>query len=167
MKRVLILMCCVALGFTAKAQKLEGSIDVLLDEVRVNFELNFANASIHGMTEAEFAKYEEDWYKDMPEIVGGFVADLNDEMKGLVRFGTYPTAKYTLRVNVVDVSANGHLDSDAVLLDNSGNIVAKIVGLQADSAPWGTKLYLIKVSAGRSGEKLGEMLYKTLKKNRR
>lgn len=165
MKKLLILICCITFGSIVKAQTLEGSLSVLLDESRINFELHFANARIHGMTELEFAKHEEDWYKDMPQIVGDFVNDLNDEMKGVVRFGEYPSARYTLLINVVEVATNGHMDSDAFLINNvNGNIVAKVTGLQAKSAPWGTKLYLIKVAASRSGEKLGELFYKALKK---
>lgn len=164
MKRLAILMCCIALGFAAKAQKLEGSVDVLLNESRVDFELSFAKASIHGMSEAEFAKYETDWNKDMPQIIGYFVDDLNDEINGLVRFGSYPTAKYKLVVEVIEVSVGGDLDSDVYLLDNSGNTVAKISGLVGKGGLWGTKLYLIKQGASHSGEILGELLHKTLKK---
>ena len=87
MKRILILRCCIAFGFVAKAQTLEGDIAVLLNESRVDFELSFANARIHGMTEAEFAKYEDGWHKDLSEIVGYFMEDLNNGIRKLVRFG--------------------------------------------------------------------------------
>ena len=166
MKRLLTFIFLVGIGIMANAQRVEGSLDALQNEVRVNFELNFANARIHGMTETDFAKYEEDWYKDMPQIVGDFLSELNNEMKGLMRFGTYPAATYTLKVDVVDVAANGSMDSDVSLLDNTGKVIAKLVGLQAEGAPWGTKLYLIKVGASNSGEKLGEILYKALKKKK-
>ena len=167
MKRFLILMCCIAFGFAAKAQKLEGDFAVLLNESRVDFELSFANARIHGMTETEFAKYEDGWHKDLREIVGYFMDNLNNGVRKLVRFSSYPTAKYKLKVDVLDVSTRGSFDSDAILLDNSGNVVAKISGLQTDGGVFGTKLYLIKCGASCNGDNLGDILYRTLKKLKR
>ena len=167
MKRILILICCIAFGFVAKAQKLEGDIAVLLNESRVNFEISFANAHIHGMTEGEFAKYEDGWHKDLPEIVGYFMDNLNSGIRKFVRFGNYPTAKYKLKVDVIDVSTRGSFDSDAILLDNNGNVVAKISGLQTDGGVFGTKLYLIKCGASCNGENLGDLLYRILKKLKR
>ena len=164
MKKFIVLICCIALGFAAKAQKLEGSFEVLLEETRVNFELSFAKASIHGMSEAEFAKYETDWNKDMPQIIGCFVEDMNNEIMGIVRFGSYPTAKYKLKVEVIEVTTYGGFDSDVYLLDNNNNTLAKISGLVSAGGAWGTKLYLIKRGASDSGEALGELLYKTLTK---
>ena len=179
MKKFIVLICCIALGFVAKAQKLEGSVDVLLNESRVDFELSFAKASIHGMSEAEFAKYATDWNKDMPQIIGYFVDDLNDEINGLVRFGSYPTAKYKLVVEVIEVSVDGGLDSDVYLLDNTGKELAKITRLVASGGTFGikkiarlialdgtfgTKIALIKDGAKHSGIVLGKFLLKELKK---
>lgn len=164
MKKLLILMLCIGASFAVKAQKLEGFICVLINEARVNFELDFSKANIHGMSEADFARYEKDWNKDMPAIIGGFVENLNEEIDGLVRFGHYPTAKYKLKVEVIEVSLNGNYDSDAYLLDNEGNTVAKITGLFAKGGVFGTKLNLIKDGSKHSGELLGEILHKALKR---
>lgn len=185
MKRFIVLICCIALGFVAKAQKLEGSVDVLLNESRVDFELSFAKASIHGMSEAEFANYvsqrtatqlinsvanrtivagQNEWERDLPHITGDFVDNLNEQIKDLVRFGKYPTAKYKLLVEVIDVTTHGNFDSDVYLLDKEGNTVAKITRLVAEGGKIGSKLNLIKDGARHSGEALGKFLYKTLKK---
>lgn len=167
MKRLLITILFVGIGIVANAQNVDNFISALRDENRVNVRLTFANARIHGMTEAEFAKYEKDWYKDMPVIIGGFVNDLNYEIDGWLRFGNYPEAKYTLEVSVVEVATDGSIDSDVNLINNSdGNVVAKYSCLRAGSVPWGTKLYLIKASVSGSGEKFGEILYHALKKSR-
>lgn len=159
MKKVVAFFMLVVGVFVANAQQVEGSLDILKGEVRVNFELNYSKATIHGMTEPEFAKYEEDWYKDMPQIVGDFLSGLNMQVSDYVRFGAYPGSKYTLRVDVVDVAIDGSCDSDVLLLDANSNVVAKIVGLRADGGMFGTKLYLIKKGAEHSGKRLGRVLF--------
>ena len=163
MKRLAILMCCIALGFAAKAQRVEGALGVLNNERVVHFEISFASASIHGMTETEFAQYEGDWYKDMPSIVEHFVENLNEHMHNRVHFGNYPTANYKLRVEVINVSVKGDFDSDVFLIDREGNTVAKMIRLIARGGRIGTKLNLIKDGAEHSGELLGDILFETLR----
>lgn len=162
MKRIISLLILVAAVFAANAQQIEGSLDTLRGEDRVNFELNFSNATIHGMTEAEFAKYEEDWYKDMPQIIGDFLGGLNAANSNFVRFASYPQSRYTLRVNVIDVAIDGSFDSDVLLLDANSNVVAKIRGLRTSGGVFGTKLYLIKKGAEHSGKRLGKIIYQTV-----
>ena len=186
MKKIVILMFCIALGFGARAQVLDGDIAALLNEGRVNFELTFEKASIHGMTEAEFSatfdqkgkiativnnasnrtimEHTNGWKKDQPMISGGFVNCLNDTLKETIRFGSYPTANYTLKVEVLDVSTSGDFDSDVYLLDNKGQVVAKISRLVAPGGTFGTKIALIKDGAKHSGIVLGKFLMKELKK---
>ena len=159
MKKLVLFLMLVVGAVVANAQKIEGSLDLLKNEVRVNFELNYSKARIHGMTEAEFAKYEEDWYKDMPQIVGDFLDGLNAQLSNYVRFGNYPTAKYTVRVDVLDVATDGSCDSDVLLLDANSNVVAKIEGLQGAGGTFGTKLYLIKRGAAQSGRRLGKIIF--------
>lgn len=162
MKKLAILICCIAFGYVAKAQRIDGDVCVLLNESRVNFELNFSKATIHGMSEAAFAKYEQDWYKDMPEIIGDFIDDLNDEIRGLARFGYYPKSKYKLKVDVIEIATNGQFESDVYIIDDLNNCVAKITGLVAYGSVFGTKLHRIKSGSSRSGEELGELLFKTI-----
>ena len=201
MKKFIVLICCIALGFVAKAQKLEGSVGVLLNESRVNFKLTFEKANIHGMTEPEFSatfdmkgkiativnnasnrtivEHTNGWKKDQPMISGGFVNCLNEAIKETIRFGSYPNAKYTLKVEVLEVSTSGDFDSDVYLLDNTGKELAKITRLVASGGTFGikkiarlialdgtfgTKIALIKDGAKHSGIVLGKFLLKELKK---
>ena len=186
MKKIAILVWCVALGFVAQAQVLEGSIAPLLNESRVNFKLTFEKANIHGMTEAEFSatfdkkgkiativnnassrtiiEHTNGWKKDQPIISGGFVNCLNEAIKETIRFGSYSNAKYTLKVEVLDVSTSGDFDSDVYLLDNTGKELAKITRLVASGGTFGTKIALIKDGAKHSGIVLGKFLLKELKK---
>ena len=164
MKKIFVLLMFLGVSVAISAQKMEGVWELLRDESRVNFVLDFSKAHIHGMTEAEFSKYEDDWHKDMPRIVGDFLETLNGRMAEYVRFGKYPAAKLTLKVQDVDVAVDGSFDSDVLLLDGKESVLAKIEGLRAKGGLFGTKLYLIKNGAENSGRELGKILYKTLRK---
>ena len=163
MKKFFALLMFSGIIFAANAQQMRGSFCAICGS-RVNFEIDFSKAYIHGMTEQAFAEYEDGWFVDKPEIEGLFLEHLNNGLGGLARFGCYPNADYTLRVEVVDVAASGDFDSDVLLLDGENNEVAKLVGLQAKGGLFGTKLYLIKFGAKHSGNALGGLLYKQLKK---
>ncbi len=162
MKKIFAFLMFATAVCVANAQRIEGSFDVLKNEARVNFQLNYSKASIHGMTEAEFAEYEEDWHKDMPQIVDDFLSGLNSQISYMVSFGKYPSSRYTLRVDVSYVEVDGSCYSNVLLLDSDSNVVAKIVGLQASGGMYGTKLYLIKKGAERSGRKIGRIIYQRI-----
>ena len=164
MKRLIILILLTCTGISANAEhKISGSFDILKKESRINFVLDFSKAHIFGMSEADFAKHEEDWYKDQPQINGYFLEELNDKLEKITRFGKYPEANYTLKINVIEVSHQGSFDCNVILSDKEGNILGEITDLIGEEASWGTKLYHIKCGAGEYGEKPGKILKKLLK----
>ena len=65
MKRIFATLLIFSAIFTAaNAQKINGSFSSLREEARVQMNIDFSEADIMGMSEAEFADYEKDWTHD-------------------------------------------------------------------------------------------------------
>lgn len=163
-KKQLFLFFLVLMGLlTASAQSLEsGSLLSLQAEKKANFEIVFA--SIHGMEEQDFGKYEEDWYKDKPEIVAIFTSYANDKLEGTLRLGKYPDAKYTVRATVNSINMKGNYVCDMTVLTSDGTEIARVSDIKEDGGKLGSKLNLIKDGAEHTGKKFGAILKRLIKK---
>ena len=70
----------------ASAQTLtQGSLDVLRGEEYIKVVADYSNALIMDLTEEEFAEWEEDWYKDQPQIMSELIEEANDKLDGVLR----------------------------------------------------------------------------------
>lgn len=62
MNKILITLVMLIAASVAPAQEIEfGTLEAIAKEGRAGFEIDYSEAVIHNMTEAEFAQYEKDW----------------------------------------------------------------------------------------------------------
>ena len=146
----------------ASAQTLtQGSLDVLRGQ-SVKVIVDYSNAIIMDMTEAEFAEYEEDWYKDQPQIMSELIEEANDKLDGVLRLSRTRTTNYILRWAVDWIDESGTIMSDFYLETASGEVLAVIENVKGKGGVFGTKLNLIKDGAEETGESLGEFIKREL-----
>ena len=90
MKRIFATLLIFSAIFTAaNAQKINGSFSSLREEARVQMNIDFSEADIMGMSEAEFADYEKDWTHDKVQILNLFYENVNDALNGAIVVGNY------------------------------------------------------------------------------
>lgn len=160
-----LMLVALFLGIqAANAQTLvQGSLDVLRGEEYVKVVVDYSNALIMDMTEAEFAEYEEDWYKDQPQIMSELIEEANDKLDGVLRLSRTRTTDYILRWAVKWIDESGTIMSDFYLETAGGEVIAVIENVKGKGGVFGTKLYLIKTGAESTGRTLGKFLIKHLK----
>lgn len=162
MKRILLTLIALFAALCLFGQTDTGSFSALKDQSNAQLVVDFSEASIHGMSEEDFADYEQDWYKDKPEIIAIITNNCNEKLRGLT-LGRRE-APYILRLKVLSVSARGDFDCDAYLEDPDGNVLGTIEGLWGKGGRFGTKLNLIKDGAERLGQCLGIALRYAIRK---
>lgn len=158
MKKYFCILACIALVLPINAQVLNGSFKALQGQQRANFEVDFSEASIHGMTEEDFADYETDWYKDKREVVAIILNECNEKCRRAVTLGRFDKSPYLVKLVVRSISSKGDFDFDAYLFDTEGNQLGSIENLWGKGGRFGTKLNLIKDGAESSGKALGGAL---------
>lgn len=163
MKRYLMLLALLFVGMqVVSAQTLtEGSLDVLRGQ-SVKVIVDYSNAIIMDMTEAEFAEYEEDWYKDQPTIISDLIDEVNQRSGHLLYMSARRESDYTLRWSVRYIYESGDIISDFYLESADGEVVAKIADVVGEGGAFGTKLYRIKSGAESTGRALGKFFKKEL-----
>ena len=164
MKRYLMLLALLFVGMqAASAQTLtEGSLDVLRGQQSVKVIVDYSNAIIMDMTEAEFAEYEEDWYKDQPTIISDLIDEVNQRSGHLLYMSARRESDYTLRWSVRYIYESGDIVSDFYLESADGEVVAKIADVVGEGGAFGTKLYRIKTGAESTGRALGKFFKREL-----
>ena len=164
MKKTILTLLLFSAFFTiASAQKITGSFAPLANEARVKMNIEFAEADIMGMSEAQFTDYEEDWLEDKDQILALFYENANNAMNGALFVGNYPQGTdYELDLIVRTVSAHGDYDCDLflykILADGSDEFVGKAEGIFAKGGKIGTKLNLMKDGAKHTGKAIGKFL---------
>ncbi len=163
MKKYLMLLAVLFVGMqVASAQTLtEGTVDVLRNQ-SVKVIVDYSNAIIMDMTEAEFAEYEDDWYKDQPTIISDFVEEVNQRSGNLLYMSARRESDYTLRWSVRYIYESGDIVSDFYLESADGEVVAKIADVVGEGSRFGTKLYRIKSGAESTGRALGKFFKREL-----
>ena len=163
MKRYFMLLALLFLGMqAASAQTLtQGSLDVLRGQ-SVKVIADYSNAIIMDMTEAEFAEYEEDWYKDQPTIISDLIDEVNQRSGHLLYMSARRESDYTLRWSVRYIYESGDIISDFYLESADGEVVAKIADVVGEGGAFGTKLYRIKSGAESTGRALGKFFKREL-----
>ena len=166
MKRIIALtFVCMALC-TAQAQNLDsGSLRELAEAGVAGFEVDYSEAYIHSMTEAEFAQYEEDWDKDQKYIISEFLDNLNERTGDQLIVVKGRKTDLTLRWVVLHISPQGNIISELHVVNKEGKVLAKITELRGAGGRFGTKLNLIKDGARSSGKHAGSFLKRELKKS--
>ena len=84
MKKIIATLLVFSAFITAaNAQKINGSFASLREEARIQMNIDFSEADIMGMSEAEFTEYEEDWTHDKVQILNLFYENVNDAPRRL------------------------------------------------------------------------------------
>ena len=141
MKKYLMLLAVLFVGMqVASAQTLtEGTVDVLRNQ-SVKVVVDYSNAIIMDMTEAEFAEYEEDWYKDQPTIISDLIEEVNQRSGHLLYMSARRESDYTLRWSVRYIYESGDIVSDFYLESADGEVVEKIAVVVGEVGAFGTIL---------------------------
>ncbi len=135
--------------------------------IRMNLQVDFSKAIIHGMSEEDFAIYEKDWVEDKPSIVRDMQKSANLILGKHYGIGNYNDAAYTVVVTVKTITKEGYMICDVNIIDNEGETRLTIEQLTGGEEPIfgvGTKLARIKMWATLTGKKLGNILKKELSK---
>lgn len=163
MKRLFLTIVIVCLSVVTYGQTVSGSFVGLAQEGRAKFEMDFSEASIHGMSEEDFAVYEEDWDKDLPKVIADFLGEAADRLSGLLRLGSHQKTNYRLRVVVNSISSRGDFVCDLYVM-NGEQVEASIKYITGKGGLFGTKLNLIKDGAEHTGKVAGNLLKRELKR---
>lgn len=166
MKKLSCILAFMALVIPLHAQVLNGSFMALQDQQRVNFEVDYSEASIHGMSEEDFGDYETDWYKDKREVTAILINECNEKCRRAITVGRYDNTFYLIKVVVRSISSKGDFDFDAYLFDKEGNQIGSIENLWGKGGRIGTKLNLIKDGAESAGRALGAALRTAIRKGK-
>ena len=147
------------------AQKItSGSFDCLKRGDKVRISVDYSKASIHGLTEDEFADYEMDWLQKKDEICSSFVAAADEKLNGRLYLGAFKDAVYEFKVNIIRVNTKGDTFAEAVLVTRESNeVMAKVEQLKASGGHFGSKLNLMKDGAEHTGELLGKLIRRKVK----
>lgn len=163
--RFILLVLCCGIFTTATAQGTEESpLRNVKPGSRINMVMDFSKAQIMGMSETDFADYEEDWYKDKPSIASKYEKGISSRLGKILRVGAYPEADYTLRVTVRMITDTGNLYCDAAIVDAAGQVLFSVKNISGGKEPPflpGTKLAKMKVWAVIAGRALGGVIKRT------
>ena len=137
------------------------SVNAQLFDARI--EINYSNASIHGMSEETFAEYEKDWYKDKPQIQTLIIDGIMDEAESYLLLNK--DANNSIQIDVTRITKNGGIDCVVTCYSN-GTPLFKYNAQCTKGGTYGTKLNLIKDGAKKIGKTIGKILAKELNKRK-
>ena len=154
------LLMCLCAGLSAQTVTINS---LPKNPVGVHMELvmDFSKAVIYGLSEEEFAAYEEDWYEDKPSIVDKFRTGANVILGDAYKIGHYSDTSYTVKVTVNTITDEGFIICDVDVIDQQGQVVFHIDHLTGGKEPSffiGTKLARIKIWAALTGKNFGSIL---------
>ena len=155
-------MIC-AVGLLSAQQVSQGSLGVLRGVGRANLEVDYSEAVIQGMTEADYAAYETEWLKDKPSIIMKFVDEFNKVQDNLA-IGLLPDVKYTCVLKVLNVTREGDIRAEFYVTETStGDHLAEVTGIKAKGGRFGTGLNLMGDGMKNLGKGLGRFVNKNIK----
>lgn len=163
MKKFVTGILFILISTLSFGQTISGSFAELASCGKATFVINFDDASIHGMSVADFECIETDWSKDLPEIKGYFIEHIMERLYGKLVVGYHVQSDCSINVQVLSISTKGDFICDVTIKDGDRE-VALIHGLYGNGGGFGTKLHLIKKGAKHTGNQLGTILFKELEK---
>ena len=89
------------------AQTVSGVFSGLKKQAFANIKVNYADASIHGLSEEDFSYIEPDWEKEKPTVLLKIISQLSDRLQGKLTFGLKRDNSYTIVINVISVNSKG------------------------------------------------------------
>ena len=168
MKRLFLTFVTVCLTVIAYGQTISGSFEGLVQEGRAMFEVDFSQAKLFGMSEEDFAVYEEDWDKDRSAVVENIEENISAKIRGQVRVPSSSETTYKIKIQVLSVSSIGEFVCDAYIL-NGNQVEASIKNIRSEGAflRFSTKLRMMKDGARHFGKLAGQLLKEELKNAKR
>jgi len=161
-------MFLMGMAMPVVAQNLiEGSLKEIARVGRVKFIADFSDALIHGMTVEDFAIYEKDWYKDLGQIEGDFLEEVNNKAGEWCAVSPHAKSPYTMVWKVQGINRGGDTTSELIFINEQNEIIARTNLIGARGGTFGTKLNLIKDGAEHSGERWGRFLKNEIKRSLR
>lgn len=156
----MVAMCLFSLAANAQEVTVKEMSDIKPGS-KINYILDFSEASIMGMNEKDFSNYESDWQKDKPTISGRFQKGVNNRLGGVLTFGYYTDSPYTMKVKVKTVTDVGNIYCDAVITNKEGKVLFSVKNVNGGAEPPllpGTKLAKMKIWAQITGRVLGGII---------
>lgn len=164
MRHLLILITSIVFAAGLQAQQIrQGSLTFLKDQTRLQFDIDFTQANIIGMSEKEYSAYETDWLKDRPRYTGRFYNALENQLEGkYFLIGRQPDATYKAVMQVEQINRDGTVYATIVFTPKDSDQVLCTVTLIGKGGTFGTHLNLIGDGMQNCGKQLGKLLYKAL-----
>ena len=116
-----------------------------------------------GLSESDFANYEQDWVKDKTAVELSFLRGVNNKVDEIYNIGALKDADYALTVIVKSITNKGYLICDAKITDKSGKVYFYVININSGSKSKlipGTNLSKIKASSLFAGRSLGKIMKK-------
>lgn len=161
MKKFWLLLLVATFALVANAQSIKsGSIDCLQGQTKVALVIDYSNATILGMSEGVYAKYEQNWELCKKEALVNFVTHFNEKNENVMFVGN-DAADYVFNVNVLSINKKGHCKAELNINDAKTNeTIAVIATFDISKFSVGTTNHKVKSNIGSLGEKIGEFITK-------
>jgi hypothetical protein len=161
-----------------------GSFLNLKSQSRVSLFIDFSEALIDNKSEEDFVTYmqtsarrkdlDEDFAsnwseKVKPQLTATFISKVNEELSDEKQKPRLVTAQgniYTLKVLVKEISDDGDIEADYLLVETTSGVVLGVVEMETDGGHVGKFVGLLNDGFGNAGEEFGEWLAKKLKKGK-
>lgn len=163
MRKIFAFLLLVMFSTVMFAQDISGSLEKLARAGEAKLVVDYSGASIHGMTEEDFAKYEKHWYKDEPVVAAMFHSSFIDGLDDVIVCSSAVDSPFTVVAKIFDVNVKGDTRL-SLYVYHDGEEIAVIKGIKEDGGIFGTKMNLIKDGARHSGFKAGKVLKRLIKK---
>lgn len=163
MKNLIFTLLTLCLCITSYAQQVkEGSFSILKTEERINFEIDYSQATIYNLDYEDFILGEDDWTDDYHELVSKCMMEANDKLSGIIMFSNKIKTNYKLIFNVIRVSGNGTTNGNTygnlILMDDTNQIIAEAGSFYGKGGIFGSKTNLMGDAIEVIGEKIGIFL---------
>lgn len=167
MKKICIILLAITLMpfFTSAQNIVLGNLAFLKGQNYVDFNVDFSQAGILGMSEKEIAVQEKDWWKDRHIYVGRFLESLNAKLNRKALYvGKHENASYNMTLVARQVEKNGNILSEIIFTSktNPDECLCKII-MNASGGTFGTFLNLLGDGMENTGKALGKFIYSKLK----
>jgi hypothetical protein len=184
-----MIIALLVLGYGAQAQKFKPKTDFLKGQTEFSVEFDFTGMTLDGDKEADYikkrladqktdedkTKWKENWDNASNEWISFFLQDANNTTKGKCKFKRDAETDYTIHIKVKDVDPGNFAGPfsnpakiDAVVtITKTGNdqVLATAEFKDVYSAIGLTPIesHRIKMSFGRFGDELAELIMKAIK----
>lgn len=159
---IILTLSSITCSYAQDKHVTETTILDVCKEKFLKLEVDFSQASIHNMTEEDFAIYEPSYKKDKPEVIAKLAESFNKKNERLFLVGAFPKAAYTLKVTILSVSAKGNINSMAEILGKDRNVIAKIENIYGKGGVFGCKMNLIGDGCKSTGKALAKRIEELL-----